>query len=138
MTNVPFPPLSFNNWVISVRTGSCLFVDECRFVRSPKNDPQQWKNLCIEEPFDFTNTARSVYDVEVFQKIKYVFVQSYQHLQQTLDLKSILNDKFINFPVHQYGYGQSGQQQQHRDHNNNNNNNHHHNDNSYATAGSTP
>lgn len=90
-------------------------------MRSPKNDPQQWKNLCIEEPFDYTNTARSVYDVEVFQKIKYVFGQSYQQLQQTLDLKSILNEKFISFPVHHFGYGQTHNfstghnQQQNRD-----------------------
>lgn len=130
---------SFNNWVISVRTGSCLYIDECRFVRSPKNDPQQWKNLCIEEPFDYTNTARSVYDVEVFQKIKYVFVQSYQNLEQSLDLKSILNEKFISFPVHQYGYGptaghvqaQAHQQPNHRD-------NAALDDNSFVTAGSSP
>lgn len=74
-------------------------------MRSAKNDPQQWKNLCIEEPFDYTNTARSVYDVEVFQKIQYVFVQSYQHLQQTLDLKSILKKKFMSFPVSHCGGG---------------------------------
>lgn len=76
-------------------------------MRSLKNDPQQWKNLCIEEPFEFTNTARSVYDTEIFYKIKYVFIQSYQHLQQTLDLKSILNKKFISFPTDEdiaYGY----------------------------------
>lgn len=118
----------------------------------------QWKNLCIEEPFDYTNTARSVYDVEVFQKIKYVFAQSYEKLQQTMDLKSILNEKFISFPEpqsHHYGYQQApphghGQQQHHghQHHNNNNMRDHHQrdhhnnytngNNNSFATTGSTP
>lgn len=101
----PFFLYSYNNLAISVRTGSCLYIEDCRYVRSAKNDPQQWKNLCIEEPFDYTNTARSVYDVEVFQKIQYVFVQSYQQLQQTLDLKSILKEKFISFPVSHCGGG---------------------------------
>lgn len=130
---LPPLPSSYNNLAISVRTGSCLYIEECRYVRSPKNDQQQWKNLCIEEPFDYTNTARSVYDVEVFQKIKYVFVQSYQQLQQTLDLKSVLNEKFISFPVHQYGYVQ-GQYHQHNHHQHSRD----YNDNSCATAVSSP
>lgn len=119
-----------------MRTGTCLYVEECRYVRSQKNDPQQWKNLCIEEPFDFTNTARSVYDAEVFEKIKYVFVQSYQKLQQTLDLKSILNEKFITFPSNHQHYhyvsGGGGQGAGHFHHQNQRD----YNDNSCATAAS--
>lgn len=91
-----------------MRTGTCLYIEDCRYVRSAKNDPLQWKNLCIEEPFEFTNTARSVYDIDVFYKIKYVFAQSYQELHQTLDLKSILNEKFAVFPVSHCGYMGAG------------------------------
>ncbi|RZC43069.1 poly(A) RNA polymerase gld-2 A-like [Asbolus verrucosus] len=48
-----------------VRTGSLLPIEMCKLVKSPKNDPHQWKCLCIEEPFDFSNTARSVFDIGI-------------------------------------------------------------------------
>lgn len=61
-----------------------------RYTRSSKNDPHQWKFLCIEEPFDLTNTARSVYDVAEFKRIRDVFYNSYKTLSNTHSLDSIL------------------------------------------------
>lgn len=76
---------------VSVRTGSCLSIEECRHARSFKNDPHQWKYLCIEEPFDLTNTAHSVYDPEVFEKIKSIFRSSFEILNDSRSLECIFS-----------------------------------------------
>ncbi|XP_015599027.1 poly(A) RNA polymerase gld-2 homolog A isoform X3 [Cephus cinctus] len=83
----------FSMFAISVRLADKVAIEECRRVRSFKNDPHQWKYLCIEEPFDLTNTARSVYDPDVFSRIKRVFARSYQKLKESQDLASI----FVKF-----------------------------------------
>ncbi|XP_046750414.1 poly(A) RNA polymerase gld-2 homolog A-like isoform X2 [Diprion similis] len=81
----------FSQYAISVRTANKVPIEECRRARSYKNDPHQWKYLCIEEPFDLTNTARSVYDPDVFERIKRVFKKSYLMLKKNNDLSSIFN-----------------------------------------------
>ena len=47
------------------------------------------------EPFDLTNTARSVYDRGVFERVKEVFQISYNKLKKSRDIESIfrLNEK---------------------------------------------
>ncbi|XP_076635181.1 poly(A) RNA polymerase gld-2 homolog A isoform X1 [Colletes latitarsis] len=79
----------FNQYAISVRLANKIPIEECRRARSYKNDPHQWKYLCIEEPFDLTNTARSVYDPDVFARIKHVFDCTYQNLKEHHDLARI-------------------------------------------------
>lgn len=81
---------NYDVYAISVRIASRILVDECRYARSPKNDPHQWKYLCIEEPFDLTNTARSVYDLPTFKRIQKVFEVSSSILMKTEDLSRIL------------------------------------------------
>ncbi len=44
----------------------------------------------LSEPFDRTNTARSVYDPAAFQKIVDVFRQSAAKISQTKDLSSVM------------------------------------------------
>lgn len=83
------------HYAISVRTGNRLPIIECRFMRAPKNDPNQWKFLCIEEPFDLTNTARSVFDNDTFQHIKNVIIYSYNELLKTNLLTNILPVKMV-------------------------------------------
>ncbi|XP_052748030.1 poly(A) RNA polymerase gld-2 homolog B-like isoform X4 [Galleria mellonella] len=61
---------------VSVRAGS----------RVPLPRPRPWKLLCVEEPFDLSNTARSVYDPETFEKIVATFRSSYQRLAAGLRL----------------------------------------------------
>lgn len=39
---------SFNQYAISVRLANKIPIEECRRVRSYKNDPHQWKYLCVE------------------------------------------------------------------------------------------
>ncbi|XP_008207094.1 poly(A) RNA polymerase gld-2 homolog A isoform X3 [Nasonia vitripennis] len=79
----------YEHYAISVRVADKIPIETCRYVRSFKNDPHQWKYLCIEEPFDFTNTARSVYDPNAFQMIKEIFKQTYHRLKKTNNLNSI-------------------------------------------------
>ncbi|KAK5650983.1 hypothetical protein RI129_002012 [Pyrocoelia pectoralis] len=81
---------NYDVYAISVRIASRILVDECRYARSLKNDPHQWKYLCIEEPFDLTNTARSVYDLPTFKRIQKVFEVSSSILMKTEDLSRIL------------------------------------------------
>lgn len=81
---------NYAQYAISVRAGCRLPIDECRFLKSPKNDPNQWKCLCIEEPFDFSNTARSVFDVDVFQHIKTVIMCSYKELARNKTLNDVM------------------------------------------------
>lgn len=64
-------------------------------MKSPKNDIGQWKQLCIEEPFDLTNTARSVYDIDIFNRIKMVFITSYTKIKETMDLSTIFETCFL-------------------------------------------
>lgn len=80
---------NFSQYAISVRLANKIPIEECRRARSLKNDPHQWKCLCIEEPFDLTNTARSVYDPDVFERIKQVFDHTYQKLKKDHNLASI-------------------------------------------------
>ncbi|XP_023725886.1 poly(A) RNA polymerase gld-2 homolog A [Cryptotermes secundus] len=81
----------FSQYAISVRLASLVPIEECRRARTYKNDPHQWKYLCIEEPFDLTNTARSVYDRDVFQRVKAVFQTSYNSLKKTRNIESIFH-----------------------------------------------
>uniref|UniRef100_A0A1B0GL72 Uncharacterized protein n=2 Tax=Lutzomyia longipalpis TaxID=7200 RepID=A0A1B0GL72_LUTLO len=93
-----FSNFDYSLYAISVRTASCLSIDFCRMQRSPKNDCHQWKHLCIEEPFDLTNTARSVYDSDVFEKIKFIFMWSWKTLEATMDINAIFK------PIYGYAF----------------------------------
>lgn len=68
--------------VVSVRAGHPLPVAACRAGR----DPHDWKLLCIEEPFDLSNTARTVYNVDEFNRIVETFRLSYERLSTSLCL----------------------------------------------------
>ncbi|CAG5127641.1 unnamed protein product, partial [Candidula unifasciata] len=81
---------SFEDQIISVRLGRLLTLDE---VASAGNT-MQWKFLNIEEPFEKTNTARSVYDKFVFTRVQRVFKSSHQTLDKTRDLERILMRPF--------------------------------------------
>ncbi len=63
----------------------------------------EWKHLLIEEPFDQTNTARSVFDYRVFQQVLKVFKKSHDIIRQTHNIESLFNEKFTNFS-NQYSY----------------------------------
>ncbi|XP_047028985.1 poly(A) RNA polymerase gld-2 homolog A-like isoform X2 [Helicoverpa zea] len=76
----------YDKMAVSVRAGARVPVAACRAARAHKNDPHQWKLLCVEEPFDLTNTARSVYDPDSFDKIVSTFRESAARLATGLRL----------------------------------------------------
>ncbi|XP_020813312.1 poly(A) RNA polymerase gld-2 homolog A [Drosophila serrata] len=82
----------YGKYAISIRVGGVLPVEVCRASKAPKNDIHQWNELCIEEPFDQTNTARSVYDSTTFERIRAIFQASYRRLESTRSLSSIFED----------------------------------------------
>lgn len=77
--------------VISIRDGGVLPRNK---VRMNSNDAAQWKWLCIEEPFDGSNTARSVFDLNIFRRVMHVFERSARTLKETGDVKSVLSQPF--------------------------------------------
>ncbi|CAG9818422.1 unnamed protein product [Phaedon cochleariae] len=81
---------NFQQYAISVRAGCSLSIDECRYAKAPKNDPHQWKYLCIEEPFDLTNTARSVFDTEALKHLKTLIGSAYAELDESKTLDNLL------------------------------------------------
>ncbi|BFF91834.1 poly(A) RNA polymerase gld-2 homolog A [Drosophila madeirensis] len=82
----------FGKYAISIRVGGLLPIELCRAATAPKNDVHQWIELCIEEPFDQTNTARSVYDPDTFERVRAIFLCSFNRLESTRNLRSIFED----------------------------------------------
>ncbi|KAK9408490.1 polyA RNA polymerase GLD2 [Crotalus adamanteus] len=74
----------WNNHMISVREGKAI----------PRPDGIEWRNkfICIEEPFDRTNTARAVHEKQKFEVIIDEFQKSWQRLRDRKDLNCILPD----------------------------------------------
>ncbi|XP_037082824.1 poly(A) RNA polymerase GLD2-like [Pollicipes pollicipes] len=70
----------FQTQVASVRTASYLHKYQCRAVVAYNNAPGMWKYVCVEEPFDLTNTARAVHKYDAFERILRAFVDSYHAL----------------------------------------------------------
>merc|ERR1711976_332591 len=57
---------------ISIRLGTKMPREVAMQQSSGQHPMNQWKCICIEEPFDLSNTARSVYDEFTFQRILHV------------------------------------------------------------------
>ncbi|XP_027738305.1 poly(A) RNA polymerase GLD2 isoform X1 [Empidonax traillii] len=58
----------------------------------PRPDGIEWRNkfICVEEPFDGTNTARAVHEKQKFDMIRGEFTQAWRVLRDKKDLKCIL------------------------------------------------
>ncbi|XP_042731319.1 poly(A) RNA polymerase GLD2 isoform X1 [Lagopus leucura] len=58
----------------------------------PRPDDVEWRNkyICVEEPFDRTNTARAVHEKQKFDTIKEEFLKSWQILRDKKDLSFVL------------------------------------------------
>ena len=82
--------------MISVRTGSTHGRD--KIAPAPQSADgrahNEWKYVMIEEPFDLTNTARSVFDYDVFTHIVSVFKKSAKRYAQCKDINELLTESF--------------------------------------------
>ncbi|KAH9377765.1 hypothetical protein HPB48_012180 [Haemaphysalis longicornis] len=74
---------SFSRSVVCVRLGEPLSRSQAQAHHVPGCGRTQWKYVCIEEPFDQTNTARSVYDWDAFQLIVHAFHDTLQALESS-------------------------------------------------------
>ncbi|XP_050403756.1 poly(A) RNA polymerase gld-2 homolog A isoform X2 [Patella vulgata] len=81
----------YENFAISVRLGSKI---PKRVIAQQTDNIRQWKYLCIEEPFDLSNTARAVYDDYAFIRIRRVFRVSFHKLNQKKHIGAILSQPF--------------------------------------------
>ncbi|GIY42481.1 poly(A) RNA polymerase gld-2 homolog A [Caerostris darwini] len=81
----------FSKDVISVRLGCKLPKQVAMNFRSTKNKRGHWKFICIEEPFNRTNTACAVYDQASFNRIMSAFKTTWLCLKEKKELASILS-----------------------------------------------
>uniref|UniRef100_A0A803V7C9 polynucleotide adenylyltransferase n=1 Tax=Ficedula albicollis TaxID=59894 RepID=A0A803V7C9_FICAL len=67
-----------------------ISVREAKAIARP--DGIEWRNkfICVEEPFDGTNTARAVHEKQKFDMIRGEFAQAWQLLRDKKDLNCIL------------------------------------------------
>ncbi|XP_056397571.1 poly(A) RNA polymerase GLD2 [Hyla sarda] len=72
----------WKNKMISVREGKAL----------QRTDGIEWRNkyICVEEPFDRTNTARAVHEKHKFDMIQEEFLKAWVRLRDNKDLNSVL------------------------------------------------
>ncbi|XP_068278519.1 poly(A) RNA polymerase GLD2 isoform X1 [Nyctibius grandis] len=72
----------WSHQMISVREAKAL----------PRPDGIEWRKkfICVEEPFDGTNTARAVHEKQTFDTIRGEFLKSWQVLQDKKDLNCVL------------------------------------------------
>ncbi|KAJ1209422.1 hypothetical protein NDU88_004800 [Pleurodeles waltl] len=58
----------------------------------PRPDRVEWRNkfICVEEPFDGSNTARAVHEKQKFDLIQEAFQKSYNRIKDKKDLNGIL------------------------------------------------
>ncbi|GBL95681.1 Poly(A) RNA polymerase gld-2 A [Araneus ventricosus] len=80
----------FSKDVISVRLGCKLPKQVAMNFRSTKNKRGHWKFICIEEPFNRTNTACAVYDEASFNRIMNAFKTTWHCLKEKKELSSVL------------------------------------------------
>ncbi|XP_076355314.1 poly(A) RNA polymerase GLD2-like isoform X1 [Tachypleus tridentatus] len=81
----------FSKKAISVRLGCTVPKHVVMCNKSPKNNAGQWKFICIEEPFDQTNTARSVYVQLAFNKILNAFRTGLQIILKRKDISLLID-----------------------------------------------
>ncbi|XP_062369002.1 poly(A) RNA polymerase GLD2 isoform X2 [Cinclus cinclus] len=67
-----------------------ISVREAKAIARP--DDTEWRNkfICVEEPFDGTNTARAVHEKQKFDMIRGEFAQAWRLLRDKKDLNCIL------------------------------------------------
>lgn len=72
----------WKNKMISVREGKAV----------QRTDGIEWRNkyICVEEPFDRTNTARAVHEMQKFEMIQEEFMKAWVRLRDNRDLNSVL------------------------------------------------
>lgn len=104
-----YAKFKFEYCVISVRTGS-IIPKNClprEMLESENGKYSQWKYILIEEPFDLSNTARSVFDHFVFRQIVKVFEISASKIAQTKSYECLFGDQFYKPTYNNFDYSRN-------------------------------
>ncbi|KAJ6669869.1 hypothetical protein lerEdw1_000418 [Lerista edwardsae] len=75
----------FGSW-----SGQMISIREAKAIPRPNGVEWRSKFICVEEPFDRTNTARAVHEKQKFDIILDEFQKSWQRLRDRRDLNCIL------------------------------------------------
>ncbi|XP_065325336.1 poly(A) RNA polymerase GLD2-A-like isoform X2 [Gordionus sp. m RMFG-2023] len=83
----------FDTDAISVRLGAKIHRSQVnRNIPNIKyRHNQSWKYICVEEPFDKTNTAYSTYNINTFNLIKLAIIYTFKQLDLELKIGSIFH-----------------------------------------------
>uniref|UniRef100_A0A182NL83 PAP-associated domain-containing protein n=1 Tax=Anopheles dirus TaxID=7168 RepID=A0A182NL83_9DIPT len=87
-----YAEFDYTNYAISVRTGSLLPVEKCKWNDNNLGGSRSGNYLCIEEPFNRTNTGKSVYNKQIFEQIKSAFVASWKMLEENQELSILFGE----------------------------------------------
>ncbi|XP_052890470.1 poly(A) RNA polymerase gld-2 homolog A-like [Anopheles moucheti] len=88
-----YAEFDYANYAISVRMGSILPIADCKW-----NGTEQFaltNYLFIEEPFNRTNTGKSVHDKFVFEQIKSAFAASWKMLEENESLSILFRKPLL-------------------------------------------
>jgi len=78
---------------VSVRLGRVIPKSTAKAYKSPTNCPGDWNFIAIEEPYERWNTAKSVWDPNIFNHILSVFKSSHAHLLNGYGFNELLQVK---------------------------------------------
>lgn len=95
-----YSAFEFEKFVISVRTGG-IIPKICLPSQLSNGNSSMWKFILIEEPFDLTNTARAVYEYNIFHEIVGVFQKSLKTIKQTKSYDQLFIEKYFD-PTENY------------------------------------
>ncbi|XP_053660103.1 poly(A) RNA polymerase gld-2 homolog A-like [Anopheles marshallii] len=88
-----YAEFDYANYAISVRTGTILPISDCKWNGSEQFGITNY--LFIEEPFNRTNTGKSVHDKYVFQQIKLAFAASWKMLEESESLSILFRKPLL-------------------------------------------
>lgn len=90
-----YSDFNFEDNVISIRLGE-LIPRDC-LSREEQDATRSSSYMKIEEPFDLSNTARSVYEIYTFKEIRNIFKRTNLMLKSKKDYESVVRQKFGDF-----------------------------------------
>uniref|UniRef100_A0A182HJH5 Uncharacterized protein n=1 Tax=Anopheles arabiensis TaxID=7173 RepID=A0A182HJH5_ANOAR len=87
-----YAEFDYANYAISIRMGRILLRSECKWNAADQSGLGIFNHLFIEEPFNRTNTGKSVYNKYVFEQIRAAFAASGKMLEEHQNLSILFRE----------------------------------------------
>uniref|UniRef100_A0A182JZN6 PAP-associated domain-containing protein n=1 Tax=Anopheles christyi TaxID=43041 RepID=A0A182JZN6_9DIPT len=87
-----YAEFDYANYAISIRMGRILPLSECKWNAGDQSGIGIFNYLFIEEPFNRTNTGKSVYNKYVFEQIRSAFAASWKMLEEHQNLSILFQE----------------------------------------------